>query len=73
MEKTDSNEIWVVKLSMTSEPVVYKFNIPQRMVAGNVNSFYETKNSNFHIPTEKNEEEGKELNESSRTLIDNDK
>ena len=64
MEKTDSNVIWVVKLSMTNEPVVYKFNIPQRMVSGNINSFYETAKSNFHIPTEVevNDEEDKEMN-----------
>ena len=65
MENTDSNVIWVVKLSMTTEPVVYKFNIPEGMftglnrdgVAGNVNSFYETAKSNFHIPTEVKEVE----------------
>ena len=75
MEKTDSNVIWVVKLSMTNEPVVYKFNIPQRMVSGNINSFYETAKSNFHIPTEVevNDEEDKEMNESSRALVDTEK
>ena len=75
MENTDSNVIWVVKLSMTTEPVVYKFTLSRDLVKDNVNSFHETAKSNFHIPTEegKDEEEDKEMNESSRALVNDDK
>ena len=42
MEEATSNVIWIVKLSMEHEPVVYKFNIPQSIIADNLNSFYDT-------------------------------
>ena len=74
MENTDSNVIWIVKLSMTTEPVVYKFTLSRDLVKDNVNSFYETAKSNFHIPTEEGkDEEDKEMNESSRALVDDEK
>ena len=52
LEDTYSTSIWLVKLFEDKAPVIYRFEIPAKVVAGRINSVWNEDEENFVIPKE---------------------
>ena len=52
MEETNSNEIFIVKLFIDKEPIIFKFKLPEDVTAKKTNSTWDQAINNFKIPDE---------------------
>ena len=41
MEETNASEIFIIKLFIDKEPVIFKFNLPQDVTADKTNSYFD--------------------------------
>ena len=53
LEDTYSTSVWLVKLFEDKAPVIYRFELPESVVAGGINSVWNEKEQNYVIPEEK--------------------